>query len=167
MRYRLPLVIPIVLIAALANAQQSTQQPQFVNADEAKLVSVPGAPECATFAVEHGNPRAGSSVTLVKLASGCTVPMHWHSGDEQLMVVAGNARVEMQGEQPHNLKPGGYYFMPAHHFHQLSCQAGCTVHRSVDGPIDIHYVDSKGTEISAEKALAAFGERPVAAMAMK
>lgn len=59
MRPRLPLMIPLVLVAA----------------DEARLVSVPGAPECATFAVEHGNPKAEGSVTLVKLASGCTVPM--------------------------------------------------------------------------------------------
>jgi quercetin dioxygenase-like cupin family protein len=140
MRYRLSLVLPIVLIAALASAQQSTQQPQFVNAHEAKLVLVPGAPECATFAVEHGNPKQESSVTLVKLTAGCTVPMHWHSSSEQFMLVAGNARVEMQGEQPHHLKPGDYYFMPAHHLHQPSCKNGCTFHRSVDGPIDIHYV---------------------------
>jgi quercetin dioxygenase-like cupin family protein len=167
MRYRLSLLVPIVLIAALASAQQSTQQPQFVNAHEAKLVLVPGAPECATFAVEHGNPKQESSVTLVKLAGGCTVPMHWHSSNEQLMLVTGNARVEMQGEQPHSLKPGGYYFMPAHHLHQLSCKNGCTFHRSVDGPIDIHYVDSAGVEIPAEKALAAFGERPATTMARK
>lgn len=165
--HRLSVTVLFMLIAARSIGQQSAQQPQFVNADEAKLVSVVGAPECATFAIEHGNPKAGSSVTLVKLAGGCTVPMHWHSADEQLMLVSGAAQVEMQGEQPHSLQPGGYYFMPAHHFHQLSCHTGCTFHRSVDGPIDIHYVDSAGTEISAEKALAAFGERPVAAMAMK
>ena len=167
MRYRPFLVVLFALIAALAAGQQSAQQPQFVNADEAKLVSVAGAPECTTFAVEHGNPKAGSSVTLVKLAAGCTVPMHWHSANEEMMLVTGAAQIEMQGEQAHGLKPGGYYFMPAHHFHQLSCHTACTFHRSVDGPIDIHYVDSAGTEISAEKALAAFGERPVAAMAMK
>ena len=167
MRYRLSLVVPFVLIAALTAGQQSAQQPQFVNAEEAKLVSVAGAPECAAFALEHGNPKAGSSVTLVKLAAGCTVPMHWHSANEQVMLVTGAAKIEMQGEQPHSLNPGGYFFMPAHHFHQFSCETGCTFHRSVDGPIDIHYVDSAGAEISAEKALAAFGERPVAAVAMK
>ncbi len=167
MRRILPLVIPIVLIAGFAIAQQSAQQPQFVNADEARLVSAPGAPECYSFAVEHGDPKAGSSVMLVKLASGCTMPMHWHSANEQLMLVTGTAQVEMQGEQPHTLKAGGYYFMPAHHLHQLSCASGCTFHRAMDGPIDIHYVDAAGNEIPAEKALAAFGERPATAMAQK
>jgi quercetin dioxygenase-like cupin family protein len=167
MRPRLPLMIPLVLVAGFAMAQQSVQPPQFVNADEARLVSVPGAPECATFAVEHGNPKAEGSVTLMKLASGCTVPMHWHSTNEQMMLVSGRAQVDMQGEQPHTLKAGGYYFMPAHHFHQLSCASDCTLHRAVDGPIDIHYVDAAGNEISAEKALAAFGERPATALAQK
>ena len=167
MRLRLPLMIPIVLIAGFAMAQQSAQQPQFVNADEARFLSAPGAPECYSFALEHGDPKAGNSVMLVKLASGCTMPMHWHSANEQLMLVTGTAQVEMQGEQPHTLKAGGYYFMPAHHLHQLSCASGCSFHRVMDGPVDIHYVDAAGNEIPADRALAAFGERPAAAMAQK
>ena len=165
MRHRLPSVIPIVLIAGFAMAQQSAQQPQFVKAEEAKLVSSPVLPECLSFVIEHGDPKAGSSISLLKFASGCTVPMHWHSANEQLMLATGTAQVEMQGEQPHTLKAGGYYFMPAHHLHQLSCPSGCTWHRAMDGPIDIHYVDAAGNEITTEKALAAFGERPAAAMA--
>ncbi len=167
MRLRLPLIISIVLIAGFAMAQQSAQQPQFVNVDEVRFVSAPGAPECYSFALEHGDPKAGNSVMLVKLATGCTMPMHWHSANEQLMVVTGTAQVEMQGEQPHTLKAGGYYFMPAHHLHQLSCASGCSFHRVMDGPVDIHFVDAAGNEIPAERALAAFGERPVAAMAQK
>ncbi len=167
MRYRPFLVVLFALIAALAAGQQSAQQPQFVNASSAKLVSVAGAPECASFSVEHGNPKGASSVTLLKLAKGCTVPMHWHSADEQVMLISGTGQLEMKGEQSHTLGAGDYYFMPAHHLHQLTCPGGCTLHRVQDGPVDIHYVDSAGTEISAEKALAAFGERPVAAMAMK
>ena len=164
MRLRLPLVIPIVMIAGFAIAQQSAQQPHVVDADKARLVSVAGAPECASYAVEHGDPKAGSSVTLVKFAGGCTVPMHYHSANEQVMLVSGTAKLEMKGEQPHTLKAGGYYFMPGHHLHQLLCASGCTFHRISEGPIDIHYVDAAGNEIPAEKALAAFGERPAAAV---
>ena len=154
-------VVPIALIAGFAMAQQSAQQPRFLDADEATLISVAGAPECQTFAVEHGDPKAGSSVTLIKFGSGgCTVPMHWHSANEQVLVVSGTAKVETQGEKPHIVKPGGYYFMPARHQHQFSCASGCTVHRILDGPLDIHYIDAAGNEISAEKALAAVGERP-------
>jgi quercetin dioxygenase-like cupin family protein len=168
MRLRILVVISISLISAFVMAQPSVREPQFVNPDDARVVSVPGAPECATFAVEHGNPKADSSVMqLLKLTRGCTVPMHWHSGNEQLMLISGTAQVEMQGEQSHTLKAGSYVFMPAHHFHQLSCPTDCTFHRAVDVPIDIHYVDSAGNEIPAEKALAAFGEHPAAPMAPK
>ena len=168
MQLRPPLVVPIALIAGFAMAQQSAQQPHFVDADEAKLVSVAGAPECQSFALEHGDPKAGSSVTLVKIGpSGCTVPMHWHSANEQVMLISGTAKVEMQGEQPRTVKAGGFYFMPAHHLHQFSCASGCTFHRIVEGPIDIHYVDAAGNEIPAEKALAAFGEHPAQAVTAK
>ncbi len=167
MRLRLPLVIPIVLIAGFAMAQQSAQQPQFLNAEEARFVSSPVLPECLSFAIEHGDPKAGSSISLLKFASRCTVPMHWHSASEHLMFVSGTGQLEMKGEQPHACKAGDYVFVPARHQHQLSCASGCTFQRAVDGPIDIHYVDAAGNEIPAEKALAAFGERPAAAVAQK
>ena len=165
MRHKLPSVIPIVLIAGFAMAQQSAEQPQFVNAEEAKMVSSPVLPECLSFVIEHGDPKAGSTISLLKFASGCTVPMHWHSANENLMFVSGTGQFEMKGEQPHTCKAGDYVLAPARHQHQLSCASGCTFYRFVDGPIDIHYVDAAGNEITAEKALAEFGERPGGAMA--
>ncbi len=165
MRHRLPSVIPIVLIAGFAMAQQSEQQPQLVKAEGAKFVSSPVMPECVSFVIQHGDPKAGSSISLLKFASGCTVPMHWHSANEHLMFVSGTGQIEMKGEQPHTWKAGDYVFNPGRHQHQLSCASGCTLHRFVDGPIDIHYVDAAGNEITAEKALAEFGERPGGAMA--
>ena len=72
----------------------------------------------------------------------------------------------MRGEQPFTLSPGDYYYMPAHHHHQTTC-AGCIYFRYTHGPIDIHYVDAAGNEISAEKALAAFGEHPTAVVAQR
>jgi len=167
MRRRLLLVIPIVLIASLAMAQQSAEQPQFLKAEEVKLVSSPVMPECASFVIQHGDPKAGSSISLMKFASGCTVPMHWHSANEHLMFVSGTGQIEMKGEQPHTWKAGDYVFNPARHAHQLSCASGCTLHRYVEGPIDIHYIDAAGNEITTEKAMAAFGERPGAAIAKK
>jgi len=167
MRHRLLSVIPIVLIAGFAMAQQSAEQPQFVKAEEAKFVTSPVLPECLTFVIDHGDPKAGSSISLLKFASGCTVPMHWHSANENLMFVSGTGQFEMKGEQPHTCKAGDYVFAPARHPHQLSCAGGCTFYRFVDGPVDIHYVDAAGNDITPDKALAAIGERPAAAMEKK
>ena len=167
MRHRLLSLIPMVLIAGFAMAQESAQQPQIVKAEEAKFVSSPVMPECASFVIQHGDPKAGSSISLLKFASGCTVPMHWHSANEHLMFVSGTGQIEMKGEQPRTCKAGDYVFNPARHQHQLSCPGGCTFHRFVDGPIDIHYVDAAGNELTTEKALAAFGERPAVPMANK
>lgn len=167
MRLRLPVAISIVLGASSITAQQSAQQPVIANVGTSKLASVPGAPDCATYAVEHGDTKGTSSVTLVKLASGCTTAMHWHSADEEFMLASGTAQLQMRGEQPFTLSPGDYYYMPAHHHHQTTCASGCMYFRYTHGPIDIHYVDAAGNEISAEKALAAFGEHPTAAVAQR
>ena len=167
MRLRLPLVISVVLVSSAITAQQPEQQPVIANVGTSKLASVPGAPDCATYAVEHGDTKGTSSVTLVKLASGCTMPMHWHSADEEFMLASGTAQVQMRGEQSFTMSPGGYYYMPAHHHHQVSCASGCAYFRYTHGPIDMHYVDAAGNEISAEKALAAFGEHPAAAVAQR
>jgi len=167
MPHRLSFVILIVLIAGFAMAQDSAQQPQFVKAEGAQFVSSPVLPECLTFIIQHGDPKAGSSISLLKFASGCTVPWHWHSANEHLMFVSGTGQIEMKGEPPHTWKAGDYVFNPARHAHQLSCASGCTLHRYVEGPIDIHYIDAAGNEITTEKAMAAFGERPGAAIAKK
>ena len=167
MRLVLPLAVSILSIAVVIGAQQSGPQPVIAKLATSKLASVTGAPDCATYAVERGDIKGVSSVTLVKLASGCTQPMHWHSADEEFMLASGDAQVQMRGEQSFTMAPGDYYFMPAHHHHQTSCPSGCTYFRYTHGPLDIHYVDAAGNEISAEKALAAFGERPAAAGAQK
>ena len=164
---RVPVIGVIVLIAACSVAQQSTQQPMITNSGQAKFVSVPRLPECAGFAVEHGDPKGANSVTLINLASGCTVPMHWHSTAEELIFVSGTVQFQMQGGQSQNVSSGGYVYMPAHHGHQLTCANGCSFYRILNGPADIHYIDAAGNEISPESAMAAFGERPVSAVAQK
>jgi quercetin dioxygenase-like cupin family protein len=167
MRLVFPLAISILLITSFIGSQQSGQQPVIAKLATSKLASVTGAPDCATYAVEHGDIKGASSVTLVKLASGCTMPMHWHSADEEFMLASGAAQVQMRGEESFTMAPGDYYYMPAHHHHQTSCPSGCMYFRYTHGPLDIHYVDAAGNKIPAEKALAAFGERPAAAVTQR
>jgi quercetin dioxygenase-like cupin family protein len=162
-----PLLIALVLVAGFALAQQAAQQPVIANPEEAKLVSSPSLPDCYSYALERGDPRGSSSVALGKLTAGCTVPWHYHSANEQVVIVNGAAQLQAKGEPAKTLTAGTYFYMPAHHQHQFSCQNGCEYQRWVDGPVDIHYVDAAGNEISAATALAAVGERPGAAAAQK
>jgi quercetin dioxygenase-like cupin family protein len=165
MRLRVPLSIAVVLIAGFALAQQSAQQPVIANPEEAKFVSSPAVPDCYSYALERGDPKGSGSVTLVKMSSGCVVPTHWHSANEQVTITSGTGQIQMKGEQPQTVSAGTYIYVPANHVHQFTCKDSCTFYRTVDGPVDIHYVDAGGNELPAATALAAVGERPGAPVA--
>jgi quercetin dioxygenase-like cupin family protein len=167
MRLRLLLVSAFVSIAGSALAQQRTQQPVVANPQQAKLASSPSLPDCYNFAVVQGDPKGSSSVSLVKVSSGCALPTHWHSANEQATFTSGTAQIQMKGEQPQTVSAGMFYYVPANHVHQFTCKDSCTFYRAVDGPVDIHYVDAAGHEITAASALAAIGERPGTAVAQK
>ncbi len=164
---RIPLLVALVLIAGSALAQQLGQQPVVANPQQAKLVSSPSVPDCFSFTVVNGDPKGSGSVTLVKMSSGCVVPTHWHSANEQDTFTSGTGQLQMKAEQVQAVSAGTYVYIPASHAHQLTCKDSCTFYRAMDGPIDIHYVDAAGKEISAAAALAAVGERPGTAVAQK
>ncbi len=178
MRIRMVLLTLLVLIVGAALAQQSKQQtqsmqstgmqqPVIASPEGARLASAPNLPDCFNFTVERGDPKGSGSVMLVKMSSGCVVPSHWHTANEQGIFTSGTAQLLMKGEQPQTVSAGMYVYIPAHHVHQLTCKDNCTWYRMIDGPADIHYVDAAGNEIATAAALAAFGERPGTAVAQK
>jgi gentisate 1,2-dioxygenase len=90
---------------------------------------------------------------LVKAATGCVVPWHWHTPTEQLMVVSGRGKGEMKDGSPVMLRPGDYLSLPGKGVHQFTCIAACTFFLSSDAAFDIHYVDVSGKEIPPDQAL--------------
>jgi quercetin dioxygenase-like cupin family protein len=68
---------------------------------------------------------AGASLLLIKAKSGCVVPWHWHSAREELMLVDGTAKIEMQGQPARSLEQGDYALLPAKNHHRLTCQSDC------------------------------------------
>src|ERR1700738_1869124 len=125
---------------------------QNIGAD--KFQKVPGVPGCLTAAVEQGDPGKGASVLLVKGSAGCNVPWHFHTANEQLMVVSGLGRVEMEGQKAVELHAGGFASAAGKHVHQFTCVGRpCTFFLRSDGPFDVHYVDKNGGEISPDQAL--------------
>ena len=119
-----------------------------------KFVTIPNMPSCVTAAILRGDPRSGPSYVLLRLASGCRVPMHWHTPGEDLVVISGQGTLVMKdGGAPLKFVPGAYASLPSHHMHQASCTRTCLLFASSDGAYDIHYVDAKGDEISLEKAM--------------
>jgi quercetin dioxygenase-like cupin family protein len=143
-------VVALVALAACARDEET----QIANATQVKLAPVPNAPACVTAAPEHGDPSKGASTMLVKFTSGCTVPMHWHTPNEEVMMVSGSAKLQMQDGATSTLDKGGFARLPAKHPHQFTCITACTTFLVSDGVFDVHYVDRSGNEISADQALA-------------
>jgi len=123
------------------------------NAKDMKFINIPNAPACLTAAVEQGDPTNGPSTLMLKGTAGCDAPMHFHSANEQLLMVSGKARVEMKGEQPRALEPAAFAMAPSKHPHHFTCISACQFYLVSDGTFDIHYIDPDGKEISLDRAV--------------
>jgi mannose-6-phosphate isomerase-like protein (cupin superfamily) len=120
----------------------------------AKFMKLPVLPQCASFAVQRGDPNAGPADLLLRAATGCKIPWHWHTATETLFFVSGRARVEMREGPSHVASAGDYIHLPAKHPHQFTCVARCELFLATSAAFDIHYIDAQGTEIKPEEALA-------------
>jgi quercetin dioxygenase-like cupin family protein len=148
------LILSTPLGLALAKDEAQERHGMVRNVEDLQFAQQPGLPECLQMAVESGDPANGPSVVALKLASGCEIPWHWHTPNEQVMMVRGSATVEMKGEaKAATLKPGGFSMLPSKHLHRFVCTNDCVLFASSDAKFDIHYVDAAGNEIAPSDAL--------------
>src|SRR5580765_2373214 len=151
------LLILLGAVAALGASgptyAEDTAKMITLNPQTLKFTQIPDMPGCASAAILRGNPRSGPAWVLLKLASGCRVPWHWHTANETLLVISGRGTVEMKDGPPLQFAPGAYASLPSHHMHRASCSRACLLFNGADAAFDIHYVDASGEEISLDKAL--------------
>ena len=149
-----------VVLLAVSTVQPIHAQEQMPHHASAavKFAPIAGLPPCLTGAVKRGDPSKESFVVLAKVTAGCKIPWHWHTATEELMVVAGRAKVEMREAErkeasPATLGSGDYIHLPSKHVHQFTCQSVCKLFITSDRAFDIHYVDAAGKEIPQDEAL--------------
>ena len=132
---------------------KDTEQMVTLDPQTLEFTPIPDMPDCASAAILRGNPRSGPAWVLLKLASGCEVPWHWHTANETLLVISGSGTVAMKDGPPLRFVPGAYTSLPSHHMHRARCSSTCLLFNAADAAFDIHYVDPSGKEISADEAL--------------
>ena len=95
--------------------------------------------KCLLSAVEAGDPNTGPSTIILKAPAGCDVPWHFHTAQEQAIVIRGTVRMEMAGSPAKLLGSGGFALMPGKVPHQFACgrQAECLIVVLFDGKYDI------------------------------
>ena len=152
---RFAVLVAAVGLVALCAWAQGGDETHIANSSQLKFGGAPYLPACLTMAPEHGDPSKGAFTLLLKFTSGCSVPMHWHTSAEELMLVSGSGKVLMQDGKSSTIDRGGFVYIPAKHPHAFTCATTCTAFLSGDAAFDIHYVDKSGNEIPAEQALSA------------
>ena len=153
------IVLSVVVLgaaAAVAASDAEEERPMAaVNASDLTYTPIPDMPTCASGAIVRGNPRSGPAWVMLKLASGCRVPWHWHTANEDMVAISGQGTIDTKDGKPVRIAPGTYASLPKHHVHRASCKRTCVFFSIADAAYDIHYVNEKGDEISATKALGA------------
>jgi quercetin dioxygenase-like cupin family protein len=155
MRFALAGLSLLVLLASaliMPLAAQGPDQMPYAAMASSKFVTLPVLPSCMTISAQRGDPMKGAAVLLLKFKSGCVVPWHWHTANENLMMVSGNGKSEMSGGA-HTMAMGDYLYLAGRQVHQFTCISSCLVFDLIDEAFDIHYVDKDGNEIPVEQAL--------------
>jgi len=139
------------LSIAAGQAQSSSQMTGHVIVPPGDMKwgpAPPGLPPGAQAVVLSGDPSKPEPFTLtVKFPDGYTVPAHWHSMTENVVIVSGNMMLGM-GEKVDasamkTVGPGGYVMLPKEMRHYVKAKGAATIVIYGTGPFDITYVDPK------------------------
>ena len=126
--------------AAMAQAP-AQEQALTQSADDAKLMWAPCPsfmPSECRLAVLHGDPVKANADVFLKLPAGTTIPEHWHTSAERMVLVAGEMSVSYKGQAKAVLKPGMYAYGPAKLPHAATCtgSSACVLFIAFESPVD-------------------------------
>jgi len=96
-------------------------------------------PDCLQFVLENGDLKTGPTTAIMKATPKCVVPPHYHTAEEQLIIVKGNVSTGMEGMADTVLGPGGFAMMPSKAPHWFTCtaKAECLMFVTFDRAYDI------------------------------
>jgi hypothetical protein len=96
--------------------------------------------KCLSSAIETGDPATGPSTLILKAPSGCVVSWHFHTAQEQVLMISGTIVAEMTGLPTTTLGPGGFAAMAGGMAHQFTCQdTACRMFVTFDRAYDIFW----------------------------
>lgn len=120
----------------------AAQEPAVTRtADDAQLQwgpCPPFLPKGCGVAVLHGDPAKDNVDVFFKVPAKSTLPLHWHTSAERMILVAGELHVTYEGQKTSVLKPGTYAYGPAKRPHSGSCVSDvpCVLFIAFESPLD-------------------------------
>lgn len=137
---------PVDAIAVVDEEAPGSEEEAFiVDADEIAFGNCPPfMPEGCGLGVLQGDPEEHNADVLFRLAPNTTVPMHWHTSAERMVLLSGELRVNYQGQRPVVFSPYTYAYGPAKLPHETRClgQDDCLLFIAFEEPVDA--IDVRG-----------------------
>lgn len=130
------------LAGSFAHAQGPGQEQAMTwTADDAQLMwgpCPPFLPEGCGIAVLHGDPARDNLDVFFKVPARSSIPLHWHTSAERMVLVAGELHVTYAGQKAAVLKPGTYAYGPAKRPHEGFCasEIPCILFIAFESPLD-------------------------------
>jgi quercetin dioxygenase-like cupin family protein len=126
------------IAAARASRANRARSADRSTTSEMKWVDTPEA-KGAQQAVVLGNPQKGAHSSFAKFAGGTELPMHTHTAGSGSIVIAGTMLEGLEGQQPKELGPGSYFYIPGELKHTTACKAGadCIIYTDWQGAFDM------------------------------
>ena len=130
------------LVGSSALAHSPVQEAAVTHAaDDASLKWGPCPPFLPTgcgIAVLHGDPAKANVDVFFKIPAKSTIPLHWHTSVERMVLVAGELHVTYDGQKMAVLRPGTYAYGPAKRPHKGFCASAvpCVLFIAFESPLD-------------------------------
>ena len=104
----------------------------------------PFLPKGCAIAILHGDPAKDNVDVFFKVPAKSTIPLHWHTSAERMILVAGELHVTYDGQKKAVLKPGTYAYGPAKRPHKGFCASAvpCVLFIAFESPLDAVPVES-------------------------
>ena len=105
----------------------------------------PFLPKGCGIAVLHGDPSKDNVDVFFKVPAKSTIPLHFHTSAERMVLVAGELHVTYDGQKTAVLKSGTYAYGPAKRPHKGFCASAvpCVLFIAFESPLDAVPVESK------------------------
>ena len=145
---RCSLLFSLGLIGSFAHAQAPAQEQAVTwTVDDPQLKwgpCPPFLPKGCGIAVLHGDPAKDNVDVFFKVPAKSTIPLHWHTSAERMVLVAGELHVTYDGQKTVALKPGTYAYGPAKRPHKGYCasRVPCVLFIAFESPLDAVLVES-------------------------
>jgi quercetin dioxygenase-like cupin family protein len=149
---RAAVAVVLASLAFVANAAEESKERALAHGSQDTQLAWGPCPDFipkgCEIAVLHGNPAQANADVFFKVPGNFTIPKHWHTSAERMVLVSGELTVTYDGQEPVTLKPGMYAYGPAKLSHEATCAAGdpCVLFIAFEQP-----VDAVATEAAAAK----------------